>query len=85
MKIVVDLRKWGNSIGLRIPAQVAEILNMKENSPVSLNIDGDRLIVEKAVSLPSLDEILDSIPQNFSYPEDITEFVDTESVGEEQL
>jgi antitoxin MazE len=85
MKIVVDLRKWVNSIGLRIPAQVAEILNVRENSPVSLNIDGDRLIVEKAVSLPSLDEILDSIPQNFSYPEDITEFVDTELVGEEQL
>lgn len=85
MKIVVDLRKWGNSIGLRIPAQVAEILDMRENSPVSLNIEGDRLIVEKEVFLPSLDEILASIPQNFNYPEDITEFVDTESVGEEQL
>jgi antitoxin MazE len=85
MKIQVKLRKWGNSLGLRIPCQIAENLEITENSKVSLVVEGDCLIVKKENHKPNLDEILDSIPNNFEYPEDLTGFVDSELVGNELI
>lgn len=85
MKIGVALRKWGNSVGLRIPAQILESLDLEENSQVTLEVRENRLIIEKNNHLPNLDEILDSIPDDFDYPEDISEFVDSQVVGEELL
>ncbi|MGK7948336.1 MAG: AbrB/MazE/SpoVT family DNA-binding domain-containing protein [Xenococcaceae cyanobacterium] len=85
MKIGVVLRKWGNSVGLRIPAQILESLDLEENSQVTLEVRENRLIIEKDNPLPNLDEILDSIPDDFDYPEDISEFVDSQVVGEELL
>ncbi len=83
MKIQVELKKWGNSLGLRIPYQIAHNLKIAENSKVNLEIEGDRLIIEK--TMPDLDEILDSIPEGFEYPEDIADFVESESAGEEGI
>ena len=83
MKIGVALRKWGNSVGLRIPAQILESLDLEENSQVTLEVRENRLIIEKDKPLPNLDEILASIPDDFDYPEDISEFVDSQAVGEE--
>jgi antitoxin MazE len=71
MKIQVELRKWGNSLGLKIPYQIADNLKITENSQVSLVIQGDCLIVKKENLLPNMDEILDSIPDNFEYLKDI--------------
>ena len=85
MKIQVELKKWGNSLGLRIPYQIAHNLKIAENSKVNLEIEGDRLIIEKDRTLPDLDEILDSIPDGFEYPEDVADFVESESSGEESI
>lgn len=85
MKLTLQLKKWGNSIGLRIPAQILDSLEMSENVEVTLEIEGDRLIVKKNNALPSLDEILDSIPEDFTYPNDINEFVDSKPIGEELI
>jgi antitoxin MazE len=85
MKIQVELKKWGNSLGLRIPFQIADNLQITENSKVSLVIEENRLIVEKENLAPSLDEILASIPDDFEYPEDIQEFANSDTVGREIL
>ncbi len=85
MKIQVELKKWGNSLGLRIPYQIADSLNIAENNKVNLIVEGDRIILEKETSQPSLDEILNSIPNDFEYPEDIADFVNSESLGQELL
>lgn len=85
MKIQVQLRKWGNSLGLRIPYQIAENLEITENTQVSLIVEGDCLIVKKEHPLPNLDEILDSIPNDFEYPEDVADFVHSESIGNELI
>jgi antitoxin MazE len=50
-----------------------------------LEVRENRSIVEKDNPLPDLDEILDSIPDDFNYPEDISDFVDGKAVGEELL
>ena len=81
----VELRKWGNSIGLRIPSKVATSWGVDENSVVELTEEGDKLIISKKQTVPTLDEILDSIPEEFEYPEDVAEFVGSEPVGDELL
>ena len=85
MKIGIELKKWGNSVGLRIPAGILNSLDLTENTKVNLIVEGDRLIIEKQKSLPTLDEILDSIPEDFDYPADIAEFVGSKAVGDELL
>lgn len=87
MKMQVTLRKWGNSLGLRIPYQIAENLEITENSQVSLVVEADCLIIRKEIPKPNLnlEEILDSIPENFEYPEDIADYVDSEPVGNELI
>ena len=46
--------KWGNSLALRIPQQIAAQLGVTENSSVSLKVEGNCLVVEKEYSLEEL-------------------------------
>jgi antitoxin MazE len=81
----IELRKWGNSIGLRIPSKIAQSLGVDENSVVEVSQAGDKLIISKKSTLPTLDEMLASIPDEFEYPEDVTDFIDSEPQGNELL
>ncbi len=81
----IELRKWGNSIGLRIPSKIAQSLGVDENSVVELSQAGDKLIISKKSTLPTLDEMLTSIPDEFEYPEDVADFVGSEPQGNELL
>jgi antitoxin MazE len=40
------IRKWGNSLGLRIPLRWAKQLNLHQGSAVILEIDQDRIIIQ---------------------------------------
>ena len=59
------LRKWGNSIGLRIPSGLLAELRLSENSPVDLSVEGGRLIVaprqRKRKWKYSLEELLEGV------------------------
>ncbi|MEL7072014.1 MAG: AbrB/MazE/SpoVT family DNA-binding domain-containing protein [Cyanobacteria bacterium J06581_3] len=81
----VQIKKWGNSIGLRIPYKVAEQLGFEEDSTVELTMTTDGLIIKKKLSPSNLDELLASIPDDFQYPDDVADFVDSQPVGQEQL
>jgi antitoxin MazE len=81
----VELRKWGNSIGLRIPSKVAQSWGIDEKSVVELTESGDKLIISKKQTLPTLDEMLASIPEDFEYPDDVADFVGSKPVGDEIL
>ncbi len=39
------IRKWGNSLGLRIPASIAEQILLTEGDEVSFSVEGNQLIV----------------------------------------
>jgi antitoxin MazE len=45
MNMEAVLRKWGNSIGLRIPTGLIAELNLSENSTVDLKVEDGKLIV----------------------------------------
>jgi antitoxin MazE len=79
----VELRKWGNSLGLRIPSKLAQSLGLDENSVVELIEVEDQLILRKKE--PTLEEILASIPEGFKYPDDLADFVESEPKGDELL
>jgi antitoxin MazE len=81
----IELRKWGNSIGFRIPRKVAQSWGIDENSVVELTESGDKLIISKKTTVPTLDEMLASIPEGFAYPDDATNFMDSEPQGDELL
>jgi antitoxin MazE len=81
----IQLKKWGNSLGLRIPHQLAESFAWDENSTVEmLEVDGALLIRKKRVAA-SLDELLASIPDDFRYPTDVEDFVSSGPQGQEGL
>ena len=73
----VELRKWGNSLGLRIPAKIAQSIGLNENSTVEIIQSGESLIIKKKEEI-DLDELLASIPDDFEYPEDVRDFVESD-------
>jgi antitoxin MazE len=52
------IKKWGNSLALRIPKLLALDINLKQNELVNLSIDKDSIIItpigEKEYSLEKL-------------------------------
>lgn len=80
----IKLRKWGNSIGLRIPYNLAQSFGIDENSTVEISELEGTLILKKKQDI-NLDELIASIPDDFTYPDDVFDFVNSEPEGEELI
>jgi antitoxin MazE len=80
----IQLRRWGNSLGLRLPQQIAQNYGLDENSLVELTETPEGIMIQKKNRVSSLDELLSSIPDDFE-PEDTREFKESGSVGEELI
>jgi antitoxin MazE len=81
----IELKKWGNSLGLRIPRKIVESFGLEENSVVELTESKDTLLITKKLSHSTLDELLASIPEDFDYPEDVLDFVESGTLGQEMI
>ncbi len=81
----IELKKWGNSLGFRIPHKIAESFGLNENSIVELTESKDALVITKKPCNPTLDQLLASIPEDFQYPEDILDFVESGPGGKEMI
>jgi len=81
----IQLRKWGNSLGLRVPQKIAQNYGLDENSLVELTETSEGIMIQKRNRVSSLDELLSSIPDDFEYPEDIREFNESGPFGEELI
>jgi antitoxin MazE len=81
----IQLKKWGNSLGLSVPRRLAESFGWDENSTGEmLEVDGALVIRKKAIAT-SLDELLASIPEDFSYATDVDDFINSGPQGQELL
>jgi len=73
MNMETILRKWGNSIGLRIPTGLMAELNLSENSTVDLRVEDGKLIVspkrQKRKWKYSLGELLAGVTEENIHPE----------------
>lgn len=67
------LRKWGNSIGLRIPTGLLAELDLSENSAVDLRVEDGKLIVapkqQRRKWKYSLEELLAGVTEENIHPE----------------
>ena len=54
------IRKWGNSLGIRIPKVIAEDLLLENGSEVELIEESDRIII-RPQRKPKLDDLLRDI------------------------
>ncbi|MEM9004177.1 MAG: AbrB/MazE/SpoVT family DNA-binding domain-containing protein [Cyanobacteria bacterium P01_F01_bin.86] len=81
----IELRKWGNSIGFRIPQKIAESLGFDEHSIVELTEAKDSLVITKKREVATLDDLLASIPEGFEYLTDVNDFTESGPVGQEVI
>lgn len=54
----VQVTKWGNSLGIRVPKEVATRVGLSEGSRVEVTADGDRIIISAERPVYTLDELL---------------------------
>ena len=54
------VKKWGNSLGIRIPNQIARELSLKDGSFVTINDRGKEIII-KPIHKSKLSEMLSQI------------------------
>ena len=79
----LELKKWGNSLGLRIPHKLALSCGLDENSVVEILETDSGLVIRKKSIPVSLEALLATIPSDFTYPDDVQDFVNTAPVGQE--
>jgi len=60
------IQKWGNSLGLRIPKNLAADVAVSEGSSVELNVENGRLVVKpRHVAKPMIADLVAGItPEN---------------------
>ncbi len=81
----IEVRKWGNSLGLRIPQQIAENWGIEENSLVEMIESADTLLIRKKREVETLDDLLESIPDDFDYENDVDDFLNSSPMGRELI
>jgi len=65
MLMEVHLKRWGNSLGLRIPKGIADAAGLKAEDTVTIDTSQDGLIVKKARRKYVLAELLSQVtPEN---------------------
>lgn len=64
--MIARIRKWGNSLGVRIPKHVAQDARIQEGSSVELSVEEGRLIIAPRNKRKyTLKELVDEItPEN---------------------
>ncbi len=43
--MITKIQKWGHSLALRIPKSIAVELKLKENSPLEIKLEDNRLVI----------------------------------------
>ena len=80
----------GDDLVLRIPKSLAERLGLNAEAGVELREAGNAVVIQQADAqqarqVPTLKALLDSVPEGFRYPEDVSDFVNSAPVGRELI
>jgi antitoxin ChpS len=79
------VQKWGNSMALRIPAQVLRTWGMNEGQTVSLSVVGGNLVAEPAQKRYTLASLLADCDFSKPMSEDERAWIDARPVGLEEV
>jgi antitoxin MazE len=74
--MLVQIARWGNSLGLRLPRSMASQIGVEAGSRVEILAEGDHLIVRSAPSRWTLDDLLanmtpEAMGEAFDWGEDV--------------
>jgi antitoxin MazE len=50
----INVTKWGNSLGVRIPLVLAKKIGIHEGTPVDVSIKNNQIMISKGLSLQSM-------------------------------
>lgn len=82
----VQLTKWGNSLGLRVPKDIVERLRLTEGARVELETDeAGRIIMTPARRRYTLDELLAQCDPQAPVSEEDRAWLDAPKVGGELI
>jgi antitoxin MazE len=59
-----QIKKWGNSLALRIPKSFALNANLRQDELVDLSIDKEKIIITPIGEEYTLDELLERVSEN---------------------
>jgi len=59
VKHMTTIQKWGNSLAVLIPTQVARDLGVENGSEVEVQLIGNEIVVKPVRQKPTLDELLE--------------------------
>ncbi|HYC66134.1 MAG TPA: AbrB/MazE/SpoVT family DNA-binding domain-containing protein [Reyranellaceae bacterium] len=69
MPVQVQIAKWGNSLGLRVPRDIAARLGLTEGARVDIEASEDgRIIVTRSRRRFTLDELLSGMAPEREHP-----------------
>ncbi|MSQ49207.1 MAG: AbrB/MazE/SpoVT family DNA-binding domain-containing protein [Betaproteobacteria bacterium] len=49
---VLDIKRWGNNLGVRLPAAVAREAQLHANQRVSISVEGDQVVIRPLTNVP---------------------------------
>lgn len=67
--MTTKIRKWGNSLAVRIPDEFAENLELKDGSTIRFEQSGDKIIIAKAKPKYILEELVKGITKKNRHKE----------------
>lgn len=67
--VATKVQRWGNSLGIRIPQQVAENLGIAHGSMMEMKSNHQQIILKPMKSKPSLEELVSKITEENRHAE----------------
>lgn len=65
----IKIARWGNSLGIRIPKQIAEQVKLEEGDEIEITKEGNRLILTPQKKKYTLEELLDGMNEEHLHSE----------------
>ena len=65
-----QVKKWGNSQGLRLPQELLRQVNLAVGDEVEISVEDQKLVITKSRRRRSLDELLALMPDDYQATEE---------------
>jgi len=63
--MTTQVRKWGNSLAIRIPSHIAEMLSIEQGSELEMKVENQEIKLVPKKKKPTLEELLAKVtPEN---------------------
>ncbi len=69
ISMTIHVKRWGNSLGLRIPKQVVKKYGIVDGSQFELKTEEDKIILKPIEKVPTLEELMAQITEENQHNE----------------